>query len=218
VNNRYAVHGLRAANRAELAHAAARASLAVSGKRDEATVGVRKMSRLPRAARGAVIALVLAAVWAAPAVAARPTRTIYQLALVSHFPAGTGCTFDVTAYLQPGAQVTVTEFSDGRVVYESHSMHRIITSDVTHDSFEDNLEFHDLEWTDPTTGLIHGVTRGQSIQQLLPGDIMPGGGVVSQPVSYQVWGTQRWTWDPATGQTVFLGYTGTLTDICAALS
>jgi hypothetical protein len=37
-------------------------------------------------------------------------------------------------------------------------------------------------------------------------------------VAYHVYGTQWWTYDTATGQSILLGYTGTLTDICAALS
>jgi hypothetical protein len=218
VNNWYAVDRLGAAHRADLVHEAAGASLAVSARRGEATVRVRTMSRLRRAARGAVIALGLALVVAAPAAAARPTRTVYELSLVSHYPAGSGCTFDVTAYKEPGSHVTVTKLSGGTVVYESHSMHRIIVNDATGATFAQNLEYHDAEWTDPATGVIHGLTSGQSLQFLLPGDIMPDGAVVSQTVTYQVWGTQRWTWDPATGQTVFLSYTGTLTDICAAIS
>ena len=218
MDNWYAVDRLGAAHRADLEDEAARVSLAVSAKQGGATAGNRTWSWLPRAAHGAVIALALALLCAAPAAAAGPTRTIYQGTPVSHVPAGTGCTFDVTAYKLPGAHITVTEFSDGTVVYESHSMHRIIVNDATGATFENNLEYHDVERTDPATGLIHGVTKGQSLQQLVPGDIMPDGRVVTQPVAYQIWGTQRWTWDPATGQTIFLSYTGAITNICEELA
>jgi len=77
VNNWYAVDRLGAAHRADLADEAARASLANSDRRGEATVGDRKVSRLPRAARGAVIALVLAVVVAAPTTASPGNGRIY---------------------------------------------------------------------------------------------------------------------------------------------
>ena len=56
MNNWYALDRLGAAHRADLAREAAGNSLVASARRDEATLGDRKMSRLPRAARGAVIA------------------------------------------------------------------------------------------------------------------------------------------------------------------
>src|SRR5437870_2284136 len=70
--------------------------------------------RLTRTARGAAIALVFALVVAAPAAASQPTRTVTHFTgdRVAHFPAGDGCTFDVTVYLSTRAHVTVTEFSD----------------------------------------------------------------------------------------------------------
>ncbi len=175
-------------------------------------------TRLPRTARGAVIALALALVVAAPAAAAQPTRTVFPItSLVQHYGAGSGCPFDVTVYLTPGARTTITSFSDGSTVYEAHSMKRVITSDVTSKTFVENLVFHDLERTDPATGVLHGVTSGQQIQTFWPGDVGPYG-IVQQVSSYQIDGTAWWAWDPATGQQPSFSYTGTITDICAALS
>jgi hypothetical protein len=174
--------------------------------------------RLTRTARGAVIALALALVVAAPVDAAPPTRTlIVPTSLVRHFPAGDGCTFDVTVYLTPGARTTITDFSDGTEVNETHSMKRTITNDATGATFVENQSFHDVEWLDPATGLIHGITNGQAISQFYPGDIGPYG-VVDQPVAYLVYGTQWWAWDTATNHQTAFSYTGTLTDICAAIS
>jgi len=96
-------------------------------------------------------------------------------------------------------------------------MKRTITSDVTGKTFVENLEFHDVEWIDPATGWIRGVTNGQAITQFYPGDVGPFG-IVDQPVAYQVYGTQWWAWDPATQQQTAFEYTGTLTNICAAIS
>ena len=61
MNHWYALDQLGAAHRADLVHEAARSSLAVAARRGEDPVGDRKGSRLQRAARGAVIAVVRAA-------------------------------------------------------------------------------------------------------------------------------------------------------------
>ncbi len=176
------------------------------------------MTRLTRLARGAVIALALALVIAAPAAAAQPTRTIFRWTnLVEHFPAGMGCTFDVTVQLMPGAQVTVTDFSDGREVVEEHSMHRTITSDVTGKSFVENQEFRDAEWIDPTSGLRLGESSGQFIDTFAPGDVGPYG-VVDQTVSYAVIGSQTYVLDPNTYATLAVTIKGTITNICASIS
>jgi hypothetical protein len=174
--------------------------------------------RLIRSARGAVIALALAAICAAPAAAAQPTRTVYPaLNLVEQFPAGSGCTFDVTVERTPGARATVTNFSDGTTVYQGHSMHRVITSDVTGKTFFGNLEFRDAEWIDATSGLLIGETSGQFIDTFWPGDVGPYG-VVDQNVSYAITGSQTYVLDPNTYATLELSITGSITNICAALS
>src|SRR5258706_2029456 len=69
--------------------------------------------RLTRTTRGAVVALALALLGAAPAAAAQPTRTVIVAGPVAHYPAGTGCEFDVTVYRSPGSRTTITDFSDG---------------------------------------------------------------------------------------------------------
>jgi hypothetical protein len=178
---------------------------------------VRKL-RLTRTARGAVIAVALAVVVAAPAAAAQPTRTVNQITnLVSHKPADTACTFDVTVYMTPGARVTETDFSDGSTVYQVHSMKRAITNDATGATFVENQIYHDREWIDPANGWIRGVTSGQSIQQFYPGDVGPYG-IVEQPSAYVIYGTTWWAWDPATEHQTEFTWTGTLTDICATIS
>jgi len=110
--------------------------------------------RVRRAAVGFVVLATIALVAAAPAAAAQPTRTVVPGQPVSHFPAGSGCTFAVTAYQTPGSRVTITDFSDGTHVTDVHAMHRTIVNDATGATFGDNQEFHDVEWIDPTTGLL----------------------------------------------------------------
>lgn len=176
------------------------------------------MTRLTRPARGAAIGLGLALVIAAPVAAAQPTRSVYRATdLVEHFPAGTGCTFDVTVGLTPGAQLTVTDFSDGREVVEVHSMHRTITDDATGATFVENQEFRDAEWIDATSGLLRGESSGQFIDQFFSGDVGPYG-VVDQPVAYSVIGSQTYVVDPTTYATLALSIKGTITNICAAIS
>jgi hypothetical protein len=172
-----------------------------------------------RTALGAVIAVVLAVVWAAPAAAAQPTRTVTQLPAdrVGHFPAGTGCTFDVTVYSSPKGHVTVTDFSDGTEVVEAHAMFRTITSDVTGATFVENQEFRDAEWIDATSGLLRGETSGQFIDTFWPGDVGPYG-VVDQVVSYSIIGSQTYVLDPTTYATLELKIKGTITNICTAIS
>jgi hypothetical protein len=175
--------------------------------------------RLPRPARGAVIALVLAVLWAAPAAAAVPTRTVSHVPgdRVGHFPAGTGCTFDVTVYSDPKAHATVTDFSDGTEVYVVHAMFRTITSDVTGATFVENQEYRDAEWIDATSGLLRGETSGQFIDTFFPGDVGPYG-VVDQVVSYSIIGSQTYLLDPNTYATLALNIKSTITDCCATIS
>ena len=177
------------------------------------------MKKLTRPARGAVIALALALISAAPAAAAQPTRTVTHLPAdrVGHFPAGTGCTFDVTVYSSPKGSLTVTDFSDGREVVEVHAMKRTITNDATGATFVENQEFTDVEWIDPTSGLLMGKSSGQFIDTFWPGDVGPYG-VVDQVVSYSIIGSQTYVLDPNTYATLALNITGTITNICAAIS
>lgn len=173
--------------------------------------------RAGQAALGLGLLIGLALLWAAPAAAAGPTRTVIPSTdPIEHYSAGSGCTFNVTTYLSPGARTTVTNFSDGRSVYEAHSMHRTIMSDVTGKAYVENLQFRDVEQVD-ASGVIHGVTTGQQIQQFYPGDVGPFG-LVDQTVAYQINGIANWSYDPATGHQPAFSYMGTIIDICAAIS
>jgi hypothetical protein len=185
-----------------------------------ANVAWRKVAvskRLGRTAFGLGVLVAFALVAAVPTAAVQPTRTRFPVRLVGHVPAGDGCTFDVTYTQTPGSRATVTDFSDGRHVTQVHEMHRTITNDATGATFADNQQYNDVEWIDPTTGLLMGITHGQAISQFYPGDIGPYG-VVTQPVAYQVYGTQWWSWDLVAGHQMSFKWTGTLTDICAAIS
>jgi hypothetical protein len=179
----------------------------------------RTFAHLSRTARGVLVLAGLALVSAAPAAAAQPTRTVTQFPAnrVAHFPAGDGCTFDATVLSIAPGHGTVTDFGDGREVYEVHAMKRAITSDVTGKTFVENQQYRDVEWIDPTSGLIFGQTSGQFIDTLYPGDMGPYG-VVDQNVSYAIIGWQTYVLDPNTFATLSITIKGTITDICATIS
>jgi hypothetical protein len=171
-----------------------------------------------RTGAGLGILLALSLLSAAPAAAVGPTRTVLTFAPgVSHYPAGTGCTFDVTAYRQD-ARVTVTDFSDGTEVTEAHNMHRTIVNDATGATFADNIEAHEVDRIDPATGIIRGSVNGQSIFTFAPGDVAPDGGTVDHVYSIAIFGTVSYVIDGTTFATLAITIRGSYTDICAAIS
>ena len=175
------------------------------------------MISLTRTARGAVIALALALIAAAPAAAAQPTRTVTYVGLVAHYPAGTGCDFDVTVYRSAGSRYTNTSFSDGRFVTENHAVHRTITNDATGATFVESSISHEVDRFDDA-GLIVGTISGQFIWQFYPGDVGPDGVVLDHLLALFIQGTATYVVDANTGATLKITIVGTTTDICAAIS
>jgi hypothetical protein len=216
VNNWYAIDRLAAAHRADLAHEAAQARLAASAKRGEATVGDRKMSRVGRVARGALIALGLAFVVAAPAAAAQPTRTVIVAGPVTHYPAGTGCDFDVTVYRTPNSWTALTDFSGGSEMIINHAVQRRITNDATGAVFVESSILHEVDRFDG--GLIRGEINGQFILQFYPGDVGLDGVVLDHLLALFMVGRATYVVDATTGATLEISFIGTATDICAAIS
>lgn len=174
------------------------------------------MSTLRRTASGAVIAVALAAVLAAPAAAAQPTRTIYALQPVRHFPAGAGCDFDVTAYALPSAHGTEIDFSDGTMVFETHSMHRRIVNDATGAEYVQNIESHEVDHFDGD--LIRGTINGQFIWEFYPGDMGPDGVILDHILALDIVGRATYAVEGSTGVTLAISIVGQTTDICAAIS
>ena len=175
------------------------------------------MSNLTRPARGAVIAFVLALACAAPASAAQPTRYEIPGTLVSHVPAGEGCDFAVTAYKLPSAQTTVTEFSNGTLAFEAHSLHRRIVNDATGAEYNDNIVSYEVDRVD-SAGIDHGTINGQFIWQFYPGDMGPDGVVLDHVLALDITGRATYVVDWNTGVTLAITIVGQTTDICAAIS
>jgi hypothetical protein len=175
------------------------------------------VTRLTRAARGAVIALALALLVAAPAAAAQPTRFFIQGTLVSHYPAGDGCEFDVTAYKLPSAHTTVTLFSDGTQFYDAHSLHRRIVNDATGAEYDESIVSHEVDNVD-SDGIDHGSISGQFIWTFLVGDVYIDGTVMDHVTSLDMVGRATYVVNWNTGQTLQISFVGQYTDICAAIS
>jgi hypothetical protein len=172
--------------------------------------------QLTRTARGAVIALVLAVVWAAPAAAVQPTRTVISSVPFTHYPAGTGCDFDVTVYRPQGGWVAFTDFSDGRETIIAHVIQRTITNDVTGATFVETSVSHEVDRFE--NGQILGMINGQFIWQFYPGDVGPDGAIVDHLLALYIQGSATYVVDGTTFATLAITIKGTMTDICAALS
>jgi hypothetical protein len=173
--------------------------------------------RLTRTARGAVIAIALALLAAAPAAAAQPTRTVYPL----HYPyftipAGGGCDFAVEGHPSWGFQAA-TEFSDGSVQYSVRA-HGAYVNPANGDSYwvEDNWRDRDVPVAGTTR--VNSVVNGQATYFFFPGDQGPYG-LVDHVVMYHIVGTTWATWDSATYQTYAFQWSGgTITNVCEELS
>jgi hypothetical protein len=175
-----------------------------------------KKLRLTRTARGGVIALVLALVVAAPAAAAQPTRTVKYDLSPWVLPAGTACAFDVIATQVKGF-ATVTTFSDGADLVTKDVTARF-TNEQSGASVVLRLAYRIVERFDPATGVVTGVSSGQSPANFVPGDISPFGVVSGNGALYNFVGEYSYTYDTNTNVFSVSSYTGTVTDICALLS
>jgi hypothetical protein len=174
------------------------------------------LARLTRSARGAVIAVVLALLLAAPAAASQPTRTVLHPTGGSH-PAGQGCAFDITFVDAPGATITVTDFTDGREAAVVHAI-ATLTNVETGATFVHKAFFHDVYWLDAADGMYRGMTNGQSVFWFYPGDVGPYGIVGADGLALRIEGTIWYAVDATTFAVTEFAYQGTVTTVCTLLS
>jgi hypothetical protein len=185
------------------------------------------MITLTRSARGVMIAAVLALVWAAPAAAAETTRTVRPLSGGFVLPAGTACAFDVAgeprtaptsrAAFQSGGFVAETDFSDGSVQRSLRARGAYVNLE-TGARFPTLDTYRDVSRFDPATGIQVGVESGQMTWSFLPGDVGPYGVVGRHGALYHFIGGVSYTFDTTTNHATQFAYSGTVTDVCAALS
>lgn len=179
------------------------------------------MSRRNRLARGAGIALTLGLIAAAPAAAAQPTRTVRPLSGGFVLPAGTACAFAVagspsTVSVRNGF-VSTLAFSSGEVLRFVRAEGAYVNL-ATGAEFPTEDTFRDLSTYDAATGIIVGVESGETTWSFLPGDQGPFGIVGSDGALYHMIGTVSYTFDVNTNHATQFAYTGSVTDVCAALS
>ena len=173
------------------------------------------LTELPRAARGAVIALVLSAVWAAPAAAAQPIKDTFPLSGFT-IPAGYACPFDVDGVPDFGfSQRWIRADAPLKGAFHAHGAY---VNDETGARYPTLDNFTFAQWIDPGTGLLHVVLQGQAADSFLPGDVGPFGIVGDTGAFYDFVGRITFTIDPVTGHVSQFSWAGTATDICAALS
>ena len=78
--------------------------------------------------------------------------------------------------------------------------------------------YRDVSRFDDVTGMVVGVESGETTWSFLPGDQGPFGVVGSNGALYHFHGTVSYTFDTNTNHSTQFAYSGTVTDICAALS
>ena len=173
------------------------------------------ITRLPRTARGAVVAVALALTVAAPAAAATPPTRIVRELHPFTLPAGTACAFDVAGRPDRGFSAQTT-LPDGRI-QRSVRAHGAYVNVATGATFPTADNFRVLEQIDPVTGIDTVVANGQLTSTFLPGDDGPYG-LVAEASFYRFVGTIWFKYDLNTGQQTDFRYVGTVEDVCAALS
>jgi hypothetical protein len=172
--------------------------------------------RLTRTAGGAVIALALALLSAAPAAATQPTRLVFHQLLPWVLPAGSACAFDVRA-VQVGGFAARTTFSDGATVITKDATARF-TNEQSGASVVLRLVYRQIEVFDASTGVITGFASGQWPSNFVPGDVGPYGVATGNGALLNFTGTANYTYDSNTNVFSVPSYTGTVTDICALIS
>jgi hypothetical protein len=183
--------------------------------------GIRIAAALLMAAAGLISAV------AAPASAAKPTRTVIECAPPPDDPcqpegnvidAGLGCSFDVQIQPSENAREAITEFSDGRVQTIGHAEPTLVNLE-TGDSFHQRSRYKITEIYDPVANEIVVEISGRFFVQFFPGDQGLSGLVEEPGALLSVIGHQRFTVDPDTFAYTSYSLNGrVVTDICAALS
>jgi hypothetical protein len=198
-----------------MAEARTKTKLAHEAAASRPAMEARNVAKLTRTARGAVIAVVLALLWAAPVAAAQPTRVVNRDLHPFVYPAGTACAFDVEGQPSSGFSAATT-FGDGREMHSVHAKGAYVNM-ATGARFETRDIFTEIDRFDPATGILVGVNNGETTIFFLPSDRSPFG-VGSNGALYHFVGTVHYTYDTNTNVFSVLAYSGTVTDVCAALS
>jgi len=175
--------------------------------------------RAGRAARGAVIALALVVLSAAPAAAVQPIKHTNRTLTGFTIPADTACPFDVEGQPDFGFSMhwNYVDQSPNNQKGSVHA-HGAYVNPLNDARYPTLDNFSYKQWVDPISGLLHVVLEGQAADSFLPGDVGPFGTVGEHGAFYDFVGRITFTLDLDTGHVSQFSWTGTATDICAALS
>ncbi len=179
------------------------------------------MNALRRTAPAAVVALVLALGATAPAAAAQPTHIYHGGYTAIDLPAGTACAFDVQG--QPD-NITMAhglairwDRSDGTVVHFTRAKGAYVNME-TGAEYPTEDTYRDVSTYDDATGILVGSESGPTTWSFLPGDQGPFGVVGENGGLYHFIGTVSYTYDLNVFQILQFSFTGSVVDVCAALS
>jgi hypothetical protein len=180
------------------------------------------MKKVNRTALGAALALVIALAAAAPAAAAQPARTIRHGGFTPFtLPAGTACAFDVEGQPDNVTQLhgigALTGFSNGTVMTFIRAKGAYVNLE-TNAAYPTEDTYRDVSTFDPDTNILVGLETGESTWSFLPGDIGPFGVVGENGALYHFIGTLSYTYDLNVFQVLQFSFTGSVEDVCAALS
>jgi hypothetical protein len=124
---------------------------------------------------------------------------------------------ETSSAFQSGGFVVETDFADGLVSYSVRARGAYVNVE-TGARFETVDSYTERDRFDSANGLIVGGTTGQTTFYFLPGDHGPFGIVGSTGALYHIDGTVSYTIDANTFATYEFSYSGSITDVCAALS
>ena len=172
--------------------------------------------RFPRTARGAIIAVALALMVAAPAAAATTPTRVVRSPNGFVMPAGQACTFPVAGVPTSGF-AAVIDFPDGREKRSIHIKGYYENLD-TGKRYWVNDSWSELDMYDPPTNILVITTSGLGDYVFWPGDASPFGGLMAGPGLYRIAGTAVNTVDFNVNQTTAFTWSGRITDICAAIA
>ncbi len=176
---------------------------------------VRTWHRLAATTTALAVPLLLAV----PAAnAARPIRTV-EGPREFVIPAGEGCPdFDVHVKGVHHTRLAHKQFADGREV-DNNSATIILTNVDTGQSVKQRSHYMSVTTIDPDTGDFLVDVHGRQFISFWPGDIGPGGSVVTENTMLSVVGHQTLIVDPETFAYRAYDLDGRIAfDICAALS
>lgn len=174
------------------------------------------MVSVSRAARGAVIAMVLMFAVAAPAAATAPIKTVVHPTFDQFGADDSGCGFAVSRQFDPNARKTYFDYADGSEMLVANNT-KTITNLENGKTFTAHTAYRDMEWWDEA-GDVAGQLSGRFIFAFYPGDTGPDGVVAAPGLGLYFTGIAWFTWDPDSGHITAFSYLGSYVDVCAALS